>query len=93
MAQQVLTARQLYDAYPGSEGLTDPPEDGESIEAYVHRAQEQITNCGDTLFAFVFLELMDCGHDIRECRERVDTARCDLDAVDNALQELEMETT
>lgn len=93
MARQVLTARQLYGAYPGAEALTDLPEEGESIAAYVQRNQEQLTNCGDTLFTFVFLELMDCGHDLQACRERIDTARRDLDALDNALQELEMEAT
>ena len=57
----MILARTVYGAYPEAEALDiDPPEDGESLENYFKRIKNDLKDCGDTLFAFIMIELNDC---------------------------------
>ena len=77
-----VTPKEVYDSYPVSDLLAiDPPEVGESFKDYTNRQDKNaLSQCGDTLFAFLISELSDAG-DREEAVHMIDTAIRDLSAV------------
>jgi hypothetical protein len=76
-----VTARDIYYAYPGSDLLNiDPPDDQETIPAYITRigGREVVLECGDTLFAFILFELSNDDIGPEECLRLLDNAHSDL---------------
>lgn len=57
----MILAKTVYNAYPDAQALDiDPPEEGETLEAYYNRVKDDLFGCGDTLFAFILIELKEC---------------------------------
>ena len=79
----------VYMAYPGADLLSiPPPVDTDSFEYYVNIiGRDSLLNCGDTLYAFLFFELVNAGSD-EEALRLVRTAINDLCAIENKIQEI-----
>ncbi len=89
-----LSALDLYNAYPHVDLIPiDKPPPGMSITEFVEQRGEQLVNCGDTLFTFLFLELAGNEEDIAECLNLVEAAQSDLEAVMDALLKWDKEAS
>ena len=77
----------VYSAYPGSEFTNVPaPVENDTFEYYANIVgHNDLLNCGDTLFAFLFFELQHAQSD-EDVLRLVHTAINDLQAIERACQ-------
>jgi hypothetical protein len=80
----------VYKAYPHSDLLMiDEPAHAWTIENWLEHKKRELETCGDTLFLFVLRELSDAKGEIYTGTDMMQRAIFDLEAVRDAIGELQ----